>query len=199
LRPLEARLREAGHVGWVNLNTIVNEEGVWPLEFSCRFGYPGYAILAPLQADGWGALLAAITQRRDSHRTLPGFCVGMVMTTPPFPYSREDVDEPVGLPVLIGQDADPVHIHLGEAGLDEAGHLATSGLYGWTLVVTGAGLTIEAAQRRAITQARKITIPNVRYRLDIGERLIEQDWSRLQRLGLLEPLEKPAARRLRSP
>ena len=28
--PLEALFREAGHIGWVNLNTIINEEGVWP-------------------------------------------------------------------------------------------------------------------------------------------------------------------------
>ena len=36
LLPLEPLLKEAGHVGWVNLNTVINEEGVWPLEFTCR-------------------------------------------------------------------------------------------------------------------------------------------------------------------
>jgi phosphoribosylamine--glycine ligase len=196
LKPLEDEFRAAGHVGWVNLNTIVNEEGVWPLEFSCRFGYPGYAILAPLQAGGWGELLAAIVQRRPTHRAHPGFSVGVVMTTPPFPYSRHQVDEPVGLPVLIEPGVDPAHVHFGEVGLDAAAGLVTSGLYGWTLVVTGRGESIEAAKRQAYAHARQITVPNVRYRLDIGERLIQGDWARLEALDLLDPISKPALERL---
>jgi phosphoribosylamine--glycine ligase len=56
LAPLEASFREAGHVGWVNLNLMINEDGIWPLEFTCRFGYPGFAVLEPLQAAGWGEI-----------------------------------------------------------------------------------------------------------------------------------------------
>jgi len=187
LQPLEDQFRAAGHVGWVNLNTIVNEAGVWPLEFSCRFGYPGYTILKPLQGR-WGELLNGMVERRPSIETRPGFCVGVVLTTPPFPYSREDIDEPVGLPVMLGPAVDPAHVHYGEVGLDATGQLVTSGLYGWTLVVSGLGASIEAARRRANAQAGAITIANVRYRRDIGERLIQGDWDRLERLGLLDPL-----------
>jgi phosphoribosylamine--glycine ligase len=199
LRPLEPLFRQAGHVGWVNLNTIVNEDGVWPLEFSCRFGYPGYAILAPLQAEGWGGLLTRIAERCGTHVARQGFSVGLVMTTPPFPYDREQIEEAVGMPVIIGEAVDPTHVHFGEVGLDQNGDLVTSGLYGWSLVVTGCGLDVESARAQALANVRGVVIPNARYRTDIGERLAGGDLRRLERLGLFDSIPAPSNERVSAP
>jgi phosphoribosylamine--glycine ligase len=182
-------LRGRGHVGYINLNTIVNVDGIWPLEFTCRFGYPGFAVLDPLQALGWGELFRSmVAGSRPDFPTRPGFSVGVLMTTPPFPYTRKQIEEPVGLPVmfeepLTAEDAD--NIHYGEIGI-AAGEFVTSGLYGWTLVVTGLGSTIAAARAAAYDRIGKITIPNARYRLDIGNRLIIGDYRKLEALGLLD-------------
>jgi phosphoribosylamine--glycine ligase len=111
----------------------------------------------------------------------------VVLTTPPFPYSREQVDEAVGLPVLIDAAVDPRHVHYGEVGLNAAGQLVTSGLYGWTLVVTGEGPSIAAARSQAYKHAAGVFIPNVRYRTDIGERLLQGQFDAVERLGLLDP------------
>ena len=100
LGPLEDRLQEAGHVGWVNLNMIVNEDGVWPLEFTCRFGYPGFAVLEPLQATGWADLFASMLRGGTELPTNDGFSLCVVLSTPPFPLARYEVDAPVGLPVI---------------------------------------------------------------------------------------------------
>jgi phosphoribosylamine--glycine ligase len=180
---LEPLFRGHGHVGYINLNTIVNADGIWPLEFTCRFGYPGFAVLSPLQATPWSTLFKILLGRsRAQFEALPGFSTGIVLTTPPFPYTRKDVDEPIGLPIIIDgalSSEDRRNIHYGEIG-SEGGELVTSGLYGWTMVVTGCGSSITEARDQAYARAKRVYIPNQRYRLDIGERLIRSDWAQLK-------------------
>ncbi len=189
---METLLRENGYLGYINLNTIVNEAGIWPLEFTCRFGYPGFAILDPLQVTSWGDLFRAMTSGSgEAFRTRPGFAVGIVMTTRPFPYIRTYVPEPIGLPVLFEGElsaGDRANVHYGEVGLDEAGQLVTAGYHGWTLVVTGTGTGIAEAQAQAYALAERTIIPNVRYRRDIGDKLIAWQWAEIEHLGLLDPI-----------
>jgi phosphoribosylamine--glycine ligase len=186
---VEPELRSAGHVGYVNLNTIVNEDGIWPLEFTCRFGYPGYAILESLQATPWGELFRRMARGEGGRfETAPGFSVCVVLTTPPFPYSREEVEEAVGLPVLVDGLEEPGerrHFHFGEIGQGAGGGLVTSGLYGWTMVVTGTGATIAQAKAAAYARAARVRTPNLRYRLDIGDKLIGDDFRRVVELGMI--------------
>ena len=185
LLPLEPLFRKAGHVGWINLNTIINAEGVWPLELTCRFGYPGFAVLEPLQSLSWTALLKLLLDEESEQFPFDkGYCVGIVLTTPPMPLSRKDVDAPVGLPVMIG-DIDPRHLHLGEVG-SRNGRLVTSGLYGWTAVATGTGATIAEAKAAAYSNAGAVHAPNMRYRLDIGDALISGELDRLAEWGWLD-------------
>jgi phosphoribosylamine--glycine ligase len=191
LAPLEPLLREAGHVGYVNLNTVINAEGIWPLEFTCRFGYPGFAVLEPLQVPAWDELFTAmITRGSDSFDVRPGYSLCVVLTTPPFPYSRHEVDAEVGYP-LMTCEVPREHLHLGEVGL-EGSQLVTSGVYGWTAVVTGTGETVREAKAAAYENARKVRAPNLRYRADIGDKLIGGELDKLVEWGWLNSM--PASR-----
>ena len=189
LARMEPLLRQHGYLGYINLNTIVNKAGIWPLEFTCRFGYPGFAILDPLQATPWADLFRSMAARSSAtFETRPGFAVGIVLTSPPFPHTRREVAAPIGLPVMTDGELSPAdrrNLHLGEIGLDEEGGMVTSGIYGWTAVVTGTGETIPAARHEAYRLADRILVPDGRFRRDIGEKLIARDLARVEQLGLL--------------
>lgn len=181
-------LRENNYCGYINLNTIVNAEGIWPLEFTCRFGYPGFAVLTPLQITPWGELFKTMVSRKGRFATRSGFCVGIVLTTPPFPYTRKIVTEAaVGLPVCIEEipRGEAHHLHYGEVGLSD-GQLVTSGVYGWTMVVTGIGTTLGAARRRSLQNAGRVRVPKLRYRNDIGEKLDNLQFRQLKKWGFID-------------
>ena len=185
---LAPRLARSGYVGYVNLNTIVNERGVWPLELTTRFGYPGYAILSALQADGWGELFRAMVARTSTRLAVrPGYAVGVVLTVPPFPYSADYGRLSRGAPIVFDGHLGPeehARLHYGEVAL-EGGELVTSGSVGYVMVATGTGATVPEAQRAAYALARRVHVPNLRYRTDIGDRFVREDGATLRRLGWL--------------
>ena len=189
LKRMTPMLAAGGYCGYINLNTIVNARGIWPLEFTCRFGYPGFAVLSPLQQTRWGELFGAMIGRKGNATMLPGFCAAIVLTTPPFPYDRETIEEPVGLPVMFDghlSEQDRNRLYYGEVGLLN-GDLVTSGLYGWTMVATAVSDSIETARSKAGELADRVVVPNVRYRRDIGSALIEGDFALVEGLGFLDP------------
>jgi len=181
-------LRQSGYCGYLNLNTIVNEDGIWPLEFTCRFGYPGFPILDELHEEGWDDIFRRL--RDHDAGPLPtgdGYAVGVVVTVPPFPYPDGYGELGKGMPVcfregISAEDLDA--IHFAEVAMQN-GQMVTAGLVGYALVVTGSGSSIESARARAYDITRKVVIPNARYRDDIGERLIRSDHARLVKLGWL--------------
>jgi phosphoribosylamine---glycine ligase len=181
-------LRESGYCGYINLNTIVNDDGIWPLEFTCRFGYPGFPILDSLHKCGWDEIFRSLIAR-DGKRfpTYDGYSVGVVITVPPFPYSHGYDALGKGRPICFEHDLDDVDrefLHYGEVDTRE-GQLVTAGLIGYIMVVTGLGESIEAAREEAYRRVGKVVIPNARYRNDIGVRLIDRDLAEMRRLGLI--------------
>lgn len=180
-------LRSGHHVGYVNLNTIINADGVWPLEFTCRFGYPGFAILSALFRDDTAQICRNVARGTgESFATEAGYAVGVVLTVPPFPY-HHGYDELgkgqlIQLPGDLSAEERRRHIHFGEVALDD-GALVTAGQVGYVMVVTGNGATIPDARANAYGLARRVAIPNVRYRGDIGVTVHDRGLAELARWG----------------
>jgi len=188
---LKERLRHAGHCGYININTIVNEDGIWPLEFTCRFGYPGFSILDSLHAEEWDKILYRMAhQGGGTLSTHSGYGIGVVLTVPPFPYQSGYQEMSKGLPIMFRGELtanDRRNVHYCEVAMKD-GRLVTSGVAGQLMIVTGRGDTVEAAQAEAYALARRVVVPNLRYRTDIGDSFLQRDCARLQRLGILEML-----------
>ncbi len=188
LARLAPRLAQARHVGYVNLNLIANEAGLWPLELTCRFGYPGHLVLASLQRDGWGDLFGRMLDGRgDRFASVPGWSVAIVLTIPPFPgYGAQDAPE-ADPPVFFHdppQGAEAAHYHLVDVRRQD-GQLFARQRTGNVMAVTGTGMTVEAAQAAARARAANVIVPNLRWRADIGDRFLGQDAARLRALGWL--------------
>lgn len=186
LAPLADVLRDHGYVGYINLNTVVNEDGIWPLEFTSRFGYPGFAVCDALHEDGWDDILRKVLGGADKRiATRDGFAAGIVLTIPPFPYENVAGASPAGLPVLFREPLTPDEadrMHHGEVEL-QGSRLVTTGPIGFVSVATGIGPDIATARSSAYALASKIVVPRLRYRTDIGDRLMQHDHEVLSRWG----------------
>jgi phosphoribosylamine--glycine ligase len=125
--------------------------------------------------------------------TRAGYAAGIVLTVPPFPYSHGYAQLSKGLPVCFRDSmtsSQRDRLHLCEVASVQQ-QLVTSGTTGCIGVATGAGDSIEAARHDALALAGQVVVPNLRYRMDIGQRLIESDFSTLCTLGYLSASLRP--------
>ena len=180
-------LARVGHVGYVNLNLIVNEHGPFPLEFTCRFGNPGFAVLAAMQADGWADLLGRMAAGAGgTFRTVPGWSVAVVLTVPPFPatVATDPLDDP---PVFFHRPPSPAeqpyyhYVDMRQEGAQLLAHRRS----GHVMIVTGTGPSIPLAQAAAVARARNVVVPDLRWRSDIGDRVLHGEQDQLRGLGWL--------------
>jgi phosphoribosylamine--glycine ligase len=185
LAKLRDRLAEEGYVGYIDVNCIVNGHGIYPLEFTARFGYPTIAI----QSDGIkmpiGDFLYGMAKGDlGNFKTHPGFQVGLRIVVPPFPYNDPKVFESNSKDrVIIFRKpmSDGIHI---EDVREVNGEWLITGNSGVVLIVTGGGVSVRQAQSQLYQRVRNVLIPNMYYRTDIGDRWYE-DHDRLHTWGYL--------------
>jgi phosphoribosylamine--glycine ligase len=185
LAKLRDKLAEEGYVGYIDVNCIVNGQGIYPLEFTARFGYPTISI----QADGINMpmgdfLYGMATGTLTRFKTRKGFQIGLRIVVPPFPYddpktfSANSKDR-----VIIFRKPNYEGVHI-EDVRQVNGEWLITGRSGVVLIVTGLGASVKQAQAQAYQRVRNIHIPNMYYRTDIGDRWFE-DHDKLHTWGHL--------------
>ena len=179
------KLTESGYVGYIDINCIANAKGIYPLEFTARFGYPTISIHMEGVLSEWGDFLYKIASGEEPElKTKKGFQIGVCVVVPPFPFDDKkesfiykDLSILFRKPNLDG-------VHLGDVKkVNDVWVIA--GDSGYVLVITGAGLTLEEARKQCYSRVKNIILQNMYYRTDIGLRWLLGDSDKLMTWGYL--------------
>jgi len=184
LERLQPDLAKTGYVGYIDINCIANARGIYPLEFTCRFGYPTISVQIEAITSEWGEFFHAIAAKEPYElRTKKGFQVGVVCAVPPFPYDDKSEMEIYRDSSILFKKQNTEGIHLGDVKFVD-GDWRIAGYSGYALVVTGSGATVEEARRQTYGRIDNILLQNMFYRTDIGVNWSE-DSDKLQTWGYL--------------
>lgn len=185
LLKMEPTLAAEKYVGYIDLNCIVNGYGIYPLEFTTRFGYPTISIQQESMAMPMAEFLYGLAAGQDiDFKVKNGFHIGVRVVVPPFPYRDKKLFESYSRGATIvfkGKNLDGVHIEDVKLVNDQ---WAVAGSTGTALIVCGSGMTMRQAQKQAYYRISNILIPNLYYRTDIGDRWAE-DSDKLHNWGYL--------------
>jgi phosphoribosylamine--glycine ligase len=184
---MEEDLRKCGYVGYIDINCIVNGRGIYPLEFTARFGYPTINIQQEGVISEWGEFLYAIANKKDFNlKTRKGFQVGVVCVVPPFPYEDKSEFEIYKDLSILFKKPNTEGVHLGDIKtVDNVWRVA--GESGYVLIITGNGSTMEEARKHAYSRVDNIMLVNMIYRTDIGANW-KDEGDRLHTWGYLDQM-----------
>lgn len=181
---MQQKLAASGYRGYVDINCIANARGVYPLEFTTRFGYPTISIQMEGVLSRWSDVLAALGRGEAfDFKTKRGFQVGVVVAAPPFPFYDQNL-------FAIYKDTSvlfkkPLYdgIHLGGVKFVD-GDWRIAGESCYVLVVTGSNTTVDGARQQAYRRIDNIMLQNMFYRTDIGLKWAEES-DKLHAWGVL--------------
>jgi phosphoribosylamine--glycine ligase len=196
LKPITSFLHKIGYVGYLDVAVIIDKNGVpWPLEFTCRPGWPCFVIQTALHTGDPAQWLLDLFNGKDTLEVNDEIATGVVVSIPPYPYPIKDLKQVCGFPIygidsMLTEDIKLCEVMKGVAPLEVDGKIIKSEMYvtagNYVLVACGTDYTVEGSAKRAYRAIKKCEIPNSPgFRDDIGERLKKQ-LPDLQDLGYAE-------------
>jgi phosphoribosylamine---glycine ligase len=157
---MEPKLAEEGYVGYIDVNCIVNHHGIYPLEFTSRFGYPTISIQQAGMITPIGQFFWDLANGNDPKlKVKSGFQIGVRIVVPPFPFDDDETFESFSRNAAIvfrKPPADEVHI---EDVKQVNGQWLVAGTSGVILIVVGLGQTMKQAQSPVYSRIKNVLIP----------------------------------------
>jgi phosphoribosylamine--glycine ligase len=183
LLKMESKLAEEGYVGYIDVNCMVNGNGIYPLEFTSRFGYPTISIQQAGMTTPIGQFFWDLANGNDPKlRVKSGFQIGVRIVVPPFPFDDNETFESFSRNAAIVFKKPPNDEYHIEDVKQVNGQWVVAGTSGVILIVVGLGQTMKQAQSQVYSRIKNVMIPNMYYRTDIGDRW-DEDSDRLHNWG----------------
>ncbi|OGG42884.1 hypothetical protein A3G50_00645 [Candidatus Jorgensenbacteria bacterium RIFCSPLOWO2_12_FULL_42_11] len=186
LEKMKPALAESGYIGYIDINCIVNSKGIYPLEWTARFGYPTIHIQSEGILTPMGEFLFRLAKGEYFElKTKRGFQLGVRILSPHYfaKNDRELVEMYRDLPILFKKPDNLEGVHIEDIKRVE-GVWRIAGESGCLLVITGSGSTVAEAREQAYSRIKNIMIQNMAYRTDIGLKW-NTDSDKLQTWGYL--------------
>jgi phosphoribosylamine--glycine ligase len=182
-------LRESKYVGYIDINCIVNGSGIYPLEFTSRFGYPTIQIQQEGIITPMGEFLYKLAKgEKFELKTKRGFQIGVRIMIPSYFVPKKEASDTINtyrdLPIIFKNPRNMEGVHIEDIKM-ENGVWRVAGVSGVLLVITGSAKTVAEARRKVYSRVANIMVQNMFYRVDIGTRWFE-DSDKLQTWGLLQ-------------
>lgn len=183
LLALEPHLVKLGHIGDFSIGVGIDKKGkAWPFEFTARLGYPAWFLqIASIEGDP-AQWMRDLVDGKDSLKVSRDACCGVVCAQPPYPsetFKAEEVEgEPIEGVAKVRDQVHPCAVMLGTGPVMKDGKVVdaptwqTTGPY--VMVVTGLGPSVEAAREDCYGAVKAVSFPDMMYRTDIGEKVIER-------------------------
>jgi len=158
LKKMEDKLANEGYIGYIDINCIVNSNGIYPLEWTARFGYPTICIQQEAMITPIGEFLYELAMGKTPKlKVKSGFQIGIRIVVPPFPFTDKetfDVKSKDSI-VYFKKPTDGVHI---EDIKKVDGEWLITGTAGVALIVCGTGQTMRQAQNQAYSRIKNKTV-----------------------------------------
>lgn len=189
LKKMESTLAKVRYIGYIDINCIVNGNGIYPLEFTSRFGYPTISIQQEGMLTPIGDFFYRLANEEDfEFKVKKGFQIGIRLVVPPFPFKDKSTFDAYSKgATIVFKKKNYEGVHIEDVKL-ERGEWIVTGSAGVALIVTGTGLSMQQAQKQAYNRIQNILIPNMYYRDDIGDRWLEEDSDKLHAWGYLREI-----------
>ncbi|MEK7574250.1 MAG: phosphoribosylamine--glycine ligase [Patescibacteria group bacterium] len=187
LEKMKPALAESGYVGYVDINCIANGKGIYPLEFTCRFGYPTISIQLEGISMPTGEWLSKLASGETFElKTKRGFQVGVRILAPTHfaKNDRELIEMFRDIPILFKKSDNLEGVHIEDIKKAADGVWRIAGESGCLLVITGSSSTVAEAREQVYSRIKNIMIQNMAYRTDIGLKW-PSDSDKLQTWGYL--------------